>query len=582
MRRPTAILLIVLLFSAAFVAGRGPAGTSAWPDSLRSADLYFEGIERLVIDGDTARAASLFGEAVRRDSTYAPAYYAMAAAGMGSSHEERAEWARRAWRQDTTDRWYHRLYGQTLIFADRYDEALQVYRRLRSENPRDPDIYRLLAALYEQTGDPYMALATLDSAEVRFGRIPYLSAQKSRLLLATRQTDKAIAEAQALVDATPYEVEPHVALADLYGMAGRDSLARAEYDRAMRIDSTNLGLLMSLSDFHTQRRDYRALLGVARRLFLEEDFPLDMKIRRFKQFTSDRRFYGEHYLQINELASILAMSHPADPRVVELYANHLIASGELEQALAHYKLHLEDEPPSELFFRTVIDIESYLQRPDSVRRYVTRALELFPGKIEFHLARGNLSFYAERYDEAAEIYRRALRHADNDSLRSAVWGLIGDTWHRKAETVRQAGKRGTGEMKRCYAAYERGLGYEPDNANLLNNYAYFLALEGRQTERAVEMARRAVELTDNNPTYLDTYAWALFRAGNLEEARRVIRQAVALDGQQSPELLIHYGDILEAAGERTMAEIYWRKAQEKGYDAEEVARRLARPKEERR
>ena len=44
-----------------------------------------------------------------------------------------------------------------------------------------------------------------------------------------------------------------------------------------------------------------------------------------------------------------------------------------------------------------------------------------------------------------------------------------------------------------------------------------------------------------------------------------MQQAVALDAQESAALLVHYGDILKALGENFMAEIYWRKALEKGF-----------------
>ena len=51
---------------------------------------------------------------------------------------------------------------------------------------------------------------------------------------------------------------------------------------------------------------------------------------------------------------------------------------------------------------------------------------------------------------------------------------------------------------------------------------------------------------------------------------------MAFDRQESPELLVHYGDILDALGERFPAEVYWRKALEKGYDAAAIERRLER------
>ena len=52
------------------------------------------------------------------------------------------------------------------------------------------------------------------------------------------------------------------------------------------------------------------------------------------------------------------------------------------------------------------------------------------------------------------------------------------------------------------------------------------------------------------------------------------QQAIALDGQESAARLGHYGDILHAMGEQFMAEIYWRKGLEKGYDADQITRRM--------
>lgn len=586
MKRLTAITALCLLFSTAFVAGKGSVQAPEWPDSLRSVYLYTEGIKQNTIAGDSARAREYFLEAIRLDSTYAPAYYELGVNGLGvenmyATPDEAVELARTAYRLDTTNRWYHQLYGQTLIIAQRYREALGVYRRLQVEYPKEPDNYRLLAALYEQNDDPYMALATLDSAEMRFGRIPYLSAMKRQLLIATHQVDKAIEEARTLVEEVPYEAGHHVALAELYGISGKDSLAMAEYDSALRIDSANLQTLMSLADYHTSKRDYRRLLDVTQRLFNLDAMPLETKVRRFEQFTSDINFYRKYYFQLDNLASTLAIRYPNDPRVVELYAGHLIASGELEQALGLYKLHLADQPPVKSYFQAVIDIESYRQHADSMMYYVGRALELFPRDIDLHIARGNAFIRLKEPAKAIRAYRQSLRYAETDSLRGVIWGMIGDTWQQMAEQGNDSVRRTKSPrraMKACYKAYDRSLGYWRDNAMVLNNYAYFLSLEGRDLEKALEMSSRALALTDKNATYLDTHAWVLYRLGRLDEAKKVIQQAVAFDEHGNADLLVHYGDILNALGERFSAEFYWQKGLDAGYDADEIRRRMESPK----
>ena len=563
MKRLTAITVLCVLFLSAFAAGKGPAGVPGYPDSLRSVWLYTEGIKQNAIARDTVRAREFFAEAIRNDSTFAPAYYEMAANGMYSTPDEAVDLARTAFRLDTANKWYHQFLGQALIYARRYDEALAVYRRLRSDEPQNPDNYRILAALYEQAQQPFSAIATLDSAEVRFGRIPVLSTMKRQLLVATRQMDKAVEEAEAMIEAVPYEAEHHVVLADLYGILGKDSLAKAEYDRALQIDSTDVGTLMSLADFYNGRHDYRAVLDVTQRLFESDKMPLDTKIKRFGIFTSDMRFYREYYPQLNTLASTLAVRYPQDRRVVELYAKHLIAGGFLEDALSLYKSHLNDSTDRKEPFNTVIEIEAYQKRPDSVAKYTAMALQRFPSDPELFLRKGSISAYMLNNPKEAEpAYREALKYAKTDSLRSVIYGVLGDNY----QTL--------GDYKNCFKSYEKGMKLDTTNAVIYNNYAYFLSLRNERLDKALAMAEKAIRLSPNNPTYLDTYAWVLYQLGRYEEARTPMRQAVSLDRTGNKELFLHYGDILYKLKDNFMASIYWKKALESGYDPEQIEQRL--------
>ena len=210
------------------------------------------------------------------------------------------------------------------------------------------------------------------------------------------------------------------------------------------------------------------------------------------------------------------MKYPHDPRVVKLYGGHLIASGQLDDALTYYKTHLDDPPPRIDYFNMVIDIESYKQRPDSVERYTSRAMKLFPENVDLHLRKGQMLSYAKRYDEALKFYKNSLRLAPGDSLRGAVWGIIGETYHLMGQQALQKqsedrqpkaslyeSRKGPAArcMRKCYDAYDRSLALRYDNAMVLNNYAYFLSLEGRDLERALAMAGRAIVLEENNPTF---------------------------------------------------------------------------------
>lgn len=599
MRKTLILLLLTAVFCGAFARKTPPvAPTPQVPDSLRGFYLFTEGVKQAFIEQDTAAARISLERSVAADSTYGPAWYELAQLLLYSDAPAALRYAERAFRTDTTDKWYLLQLGQAQILNDRYRDALRTYDRLREADAQNPDIYRVLAMLYEQEGQPFSAIAALDSAEVRFGKIDFLSELKRRLLVGTRQYDRAVEEAQALVDAAPYKAENHLLLGELYARQKRDSLALAHYDAAFRIDSTSAAVLAAYSEFYNERRDYAAALNYSRRLFAGDEMPLDDKISYFDRITGDRNFYGTYYLQIHDLAMTLAMKYPHDPRVVKLYGDHLIASGQLDDALAYYKTHLDDQPHRTDCFNMVIDIESYKQRTDSAMLYIAQAKERFPHDASFHLAEGNLLLRTGKYRDAILAYNRSLRYADTDSLRGSIWGVIGDAWHLEAEQTRAPAKdsltpprmrtrylRGArSDMKLCFEAYRNSLRYWPENPMALNNYAYFLTIDpaSRQPdfERAFEMSSRAVRLAANNSTYLDTYAWALYRLGRYDEAKKAMQQALSLDRRNSPELQLHYGDILAALGERFMAEVYWKKALEGGYDdPDAIAERFRRLKE---
>ncbi len=560
---------------------------SAPEDSLRSPLYHYtEGIKRLYVRADTAGARKSFLKAIELDDGYAPACYELAVLAMSVDRSKAETYARKAHELDTTNRFYLGLYAQTLVYGMKVEPALEAYRKLTRLESANPDNYRMQALLSQHAGRTKEAVALLDSAEMLFGKNSHLGALKYRMLIDDGEYARALEEVQQAVEAAPYEPDNHRLLGEVYLAAGSDSLAGVALRRSLELDSTRIETLVSLADYYNRRRDYVNYFDISRRIFESDDLPLGEKVRIFNQFTGDVRFYREFYPQISTLARTLAVRYPRERSVVELYGRHLIASGEMEQALELYKMRLADEPPQLDYYTMVVDMESYLKRPDSADLYLTRAIELFPGRTELYVQQGHIaSIYSKDFVRAVASYRKGLEFAATDSLRSTIWGYIGDVYQQQSQgdcssTEEAFARRDNGRgswkkyLKRCYDAYDRALKYDRDNVSVLNNYAYFLSLEGRDLNRALEMSSRVVALTDNNPTYLDTHAWVLFRLGRLDEAKRYLQQAVSLDGQKSPELQVHYGDVLAALGEYFMAETYWKRAKDNGYDPAEIERRM--------
>ncbi|GAB3822697.1 hypothetical protein GCM10028895_27760 [Pontibacter rugosus] len=103
---------------------------------------------------------------------------------------------------------------------------------------------------------------------------------------------------------------------------------------------------------------------------------------------------------------------------------------------------------------------------------------------------------------------------------------------------------------------------DANNEHVLNNYSYFLSLRNENLERARQMSERLVKKHPNNPTYLDTHAWVLYRMGNYTEARKYLEQAVAISDDAT--VVEHYGDVLFKLGKQEEAVSQWQKAKLKG------------------
>ncbi len=63
---------------------------------------------------------------------------------------------------DPGNPWFKQQLGRLYILNRDYAAARKVYDEIVRAAPDNPENYRFLAALYEETGSPYAALAVLD------------------------------------------------------------------------------------------------------------------------------------------------------------------------------------------------------------------------------------------------------------------------------------------------------------------------------------------------------------------------------------------------------------------------------------
>lgn len=121
------------------------------------------------------------------------------------------------------------------------------------------------------------------------------------------------------------------------------------------------------------------------------------------------------------------------------------------------------------------------------------------------------------------------------------------------------------DLKQMEADLRAILKREPDNAMALNALGYTLSDRTTRYAEAKQLIERAHQLNPDDPAVLDSLGWVNYHLGNLDEAERLLRQA--LERFPDHEVAAHLGEVLWAKGEQREARKVWRKALEQQPDS---------------
>jgi tetratricopeptide (TPR) repeat protein len=139
---------------------------------------------------------------------------------------------------------------------------------------------------------------------------------------------------------------------------------------------------------------------------------------------------------------------------------------------------------------------------------------------------------------------------------------------QKAETFYMAYNKTSDKnfLKKATSEYESLLKEIPKNtsAGIMNNLAYMLAANDERLDDALNYAKQAYQMRPNNPDYLDTYAFVLYKNGKYSDAEQSIQSAIQLFGAQqrmaSWNVYEHAGMIMEKLGSRLQAVAAYKQA----------------------
>ncbi len=456
--------------------------------------------------------------------------------------------ARKAVKQDSLNKWYQVLYADLSKINGDYKSYLDTYKKLCEKEPGNLGFQNELAFAYYFTGDYKNAVRTYRTVEMLMGINPQLTKQIADLYLRIGEKDSALIQYEQLVKYNPENVRVYAMMAEFASKNGLPKTAEWAYRQIIRLNPQDPYVHISLADFYRKNGKPDKSFEELKKGFSNVKLDTKTKINLLLTYYSGP-LTDDQKAQALELAEVIKSAHPEDSTADAFYASMLYENKKYEQARPLFRKMLVNHQDNYAFWEQLLFCDLYLNDNKILEADAARATKIFPDKPIPFLLGGIASFQLKNYKKAKTFLEKSRELANgNKALLENINSTLGDTYHELKEN------------KAAYKAYDAVLRLNSENTIVLNNYAYYLALDGVQLEKAASLAKKAVDLDPYNQNNLDTYAWVLYKQKKYNQALKWEQKALDNGGKTSGVVVEHYGDILYRLGKHKEALVQWKKA----------------------
>jgi len=569
MRKPSytfsALLLILLLsvgISSLSAQGtkprnkkdkKAPAAAGMNNQDVELASLYSDATTQKIL-GNYKEAMQLYMMCLRKYPAHPASNYEVASLfALSGQFEASLAHIQQAVKGDPTNKWFLALQSQILVELKKYKEAIKSFEQLVKLEPENFDHLLDLADVYIIQKDYKAAIEIYDNLEKQIGVTPEVSLQKQKLYEALGKLPLAIKEMEKLIEAFPDVPEYYGMFAELYMNHGKREEARKLYDKVMEMDPSNPVIHLALANYYQEAGETEKSFSYLKLAFGNPEVDIDDKIKILLSYYDISVNNNTRKKEAFELINVLLPAHPNEPKAYSIQGDFLLREGKYDEARQAFEKVLDFDNSKYPVWEQLMVLYMQLGQWEHLIEKSSEGIEVFPTQPVLYFYNGYGHYMLKDYQKAAEAFESGKDLViDNENLLLQFYSSLGDCYYK-------LGRYGESDL-----AFEKALSISGTNTVVLNNYAYYLGERGVNLEKAKELASRVYRLEPKNPTFLDTYAWVLFKSGDLQQARDLIEQAIRLGGENNGEILEHYGDILYKSGDTEKALEQWQKAKNAG------------------
>ena len=503
--------------------------------------------------GESDAAFELFRHCTEIDSTKAEAYFFLSQYYEDLKDKEQAlRLLERAAKLEPTNLTFIEPLASLYFNNERYADAIAAIEKVLELDKEREDLLMILIRLYDQENQldkAISAAARLEEVEGKSERLTYI---KSDLYTRLGKQQAAINETKALADQYPSDLNYRCLHADILYRNGQAQEGEKMFEEILQEDPENIRAMMSLKEIYTEKDDTIRLDSITRTLLTLPQTDEDLKCLLMKGEIRKNEKRGGDSTAVLNLFRLATSQKQEGCDLLLLYASYMEMKEMPKDSIKPLLKQVLGVSPDNVPARLRLLLYAWERNDMDQAVSLCKDGNLYtPEYLGFYYYQGMAFYRMDKYDEALDILQKGKDFINDETdteLAANFYEMMAELYHKK------------GLNSQAYAAYDSCLQWKSDDAGCLNNYAYYLCLDGIELDKAEKMSRKSIDLDPKNANNLDTYAWILFCQGRHSEARIYIEQALQNDSTNSVVLLEHAGDIYACCNDIGKALEYWKKA----------------------
>ena len=555
-------LLIMLCLASSMTAQQMESEYDGKPDKKKNATYFSNGLQSKYRE-DTEGAIRNFEQALRFMPDDAASMYELSEQYSNAGRiEEAFNMIQKAAKIEPENKWYQMRLGLFYRNLEQYNDFIKLYEKLTQKYPEDPDMLSELIDAYLVTENYSKALEKMDLLEQQVGENEFITEQRLQVFKRQGNTKKVVSELEKLIEQNPDNIRYYGLLASFYAENGKIKEAIKTYEKIEEINPEHPYINVSLLELYDMTGDKDKAFDELLAAIRNKNLDITTKANTYDYWMNKNQGASNIDEQARLCGEAFVETHPDNKLGYLILGSCYFIEENAVKSKELYQKVLAIDSTDFFGWQNLIISESRLNENEAVRDHAVAALKYYPMQPVFYWYAGVANAVMENNVDAINYLEKGRRYTSDKMQMSEFDAFLGDIYHQQ------------GDEDKAFDAYDRTLRNNPDNALVLNNYAYYLSLRGERLEEALEMAIRANELVPDNVYYTDTYAWVLYKLGRYKEAEKIMKKCLGLEKNPSGANLEHYGDILLKLGKESEAMEYWKKAQQAGGASKELDQKL--------